>query len=65
MEEQSRPETAYRQGARQIGKTCSIERFARQNCSSVILINFVEQKRYRNIFDDGFEVDVILLKFRK
>lgn len=47
-------------GARQIGKTCSIELFAKQNYKNVIQINFVEQKKYRDIFDDGFEVDSIL-----
>jgi predicted AAA+ superfamily ATPase len=47
-------------GARQIGKTRSIEWFARNNYSNVIQINFVEQPRYRGIFDDGFEVDSIL-----
>ncbi len=47
-------------GARQIGKTRSIEQFARNNYKNVILINFVEQKRYKAIFDDGFEVDTIL-----
>lgn len=47
-------------GARQVGKTLSVELFANQNYTSVIKINFVEQKKYRNIFDDGFEVDAIL-----
>ena len=47
-------------GARQVGKTLSVELFANQNYKSVIKINFVEQKKYRNIFDDGFEVDAIL-----
>lgn len=47
-------------GARQIGKTRSIESFARQNYKNVIQINFVEQKMYKAIFDDGFEVDAIL-----
>lgn len=47
-------------GARQIGKTRSIELFARQNYKNVIQINFVEQKMYKAIFDDGFEVDAIL-----
>lgn len=47
-------------GARQIGKTRSIEWFASQNYQSVIEINFVEQTRYKAIFDDGFEVDTIL-----
>lgn len=47
-------------GARQIGKTCSVEWFASQNYASVIEINFIEQKKYREIFNDGFEVDAIL-----
>lgn len=47
-------------GARQVGKTLSVELFANQNYKSVIKINFVEQKKYRDIFDDGFEVDAIL-----
>lgn len=47
-------------GARQIGKTRSLEWFAGQNYASVIEINFIEQKKYREIFNDGFEVDAIL-----
>ncbi len=47
-------------GARQIGKTRSVQWFASQNYKNVIEINFVEQKKYRAIFDDGFEVDNIL-----
>ena len=47
-------------GARQIGKTRSIEWFAYQNYKNVVQINFVEQTKYKNIFEDGFEVDTIL-----
>lgn len=47
-------------GARQIGKTRSIEWFASQNYKNVIQINFVEQSKFRQIFDNGFEVDAIL-----
>ncbi len=47
-------------GARQIGKTRSVEWFTGQNYASVIEINFIEQKKYREIFNDGFEVDAIL-----
>ena len=47
-------------GARQIGKTVSISAFARANYKSFIYINFVEQKKYRSIFDDGYEVKTIL-----
>ena len=38
----------------------SVEWFASHNYQCVIQINFVEQKRYRDIFEDGFEVDAIL-----
>ena len=47
-------------GARQVGKTCPIERFASQNYASVVSINFIEQKKYRDVFNDGFEVDILL-----
>ena len=47
-------------GARQIGKTESIRQFANRNYNHLVEINFVLQKQYRDIFDDGFEVDTIL-----
>ena len=47
-------------GARQIGKTESIKNFAKNNYKNVIEINFVIQKQYKDIFDDGFEVDTII-----
>ncbi len=47
-------------GARQIGKTESIRRFGRMEYEHVIEINFALQKQYKDIFDDGFEVDTIL-----
>lgn len=47
-------------GARQIGKTESIRNFAKNNYKSVIEINFALQKQYKDIFDDGFEVDTII-----
>ena len=47
-------------GARQIGKTESIRHFAKNNYKNVIEINFVLQKQYQDIFDDGFEVDTII-----
>ena len=37
-------------GARQIGKTRSIEWFASQHYKNVVQINFVEQPKYRAIF---------------
>ena len=47
-------------GARQVGKTDAIEYFAKNNYDSFIEINFVLQKQYKSIFDDGFEVDTII-----
>jgi len=47
-------------GARQIGKTESIKHFAKNNYKSIIEINFILQKQFQDIFDDGFEVDTII-----
>lgn len=47
-------------GARQIGKTESIRAFGKANYESVIEINFVLQKKFRAIFDNGYEVDTII-----
>ena len=47
-------------GARQIGKTESIKHFTKENYKSVVEINFALQKQYKDIFDDGFEVDTII-----
>ena len=47
-------------GARQIGKTESIRYFAKNNYKSIIEINFVLQKQFKVIFDNGFEVDTII-----
>lgn len=47
-------------GARQIGKTESIEHFAKENYEYIVEINFVLQNAYKDIFDDGYEVDTII-----
>ena len=47
-------------GARQIGKTRSIQAFGQANYESVIEINFVLQKKFRSIFENGYEVDTII-----
>lgn len=47
-------------GARQIGKTESIKHFAKENYENIVEINFVLQSGYKDIFDDGYEVDNIL-----
>lgn len=47
-------------GARQVGKTESIRLFGRTCYKNVIEINFILQKKYRSIFDNGYEVNEIL-----
>lgn len=47
-------------GARQIGKTDSIENFARNNYKYFIEINFALQPEFKSIFDNGFNVDTII-----
>ena len=46
-------------GARQIGKTESIEEFGK-SYTSFVKINFVLQEDYKTIFDNGYNVDKIL-----
>ncbi len=47
-------------GARQIGKTASIDAFTKACYQSVVRINFVEQPMYKSVFDDGYEVDSVI-----
>ncbi len=47
-------------GARQIGKTDSIENFAKNNYKNLVEINFAIEKQYLDIFKNGFDVDSIL-----
>ena len=46
-------------GARQIGKTEAIKHFAKGHYKSLVEINFVLQKQYKDNFDDSFEVDTM------
>ena len=47
-------------GARQVGKTMSVRTFAKAHYESVVEINFVLEKKYQRIFDDGYDVDTVL-----
>lgn len=47
-------------GARQVGKTKSIEVFATQNYESIIEINFVEEPIYKQIVEDGYSPEAII-----
>lgn len=47
-------------GAKQIGKTESIRRFADATYKNVIYINFVEEPKYKLITEDGYKPDDII-----
>ena len=47
-------------GARQVGKTKAIENFATQYYENIVEINFALQTQYKDIFDDGYDVDTII-----
>lgn len=47
-------------GARQIGKTKSIEEFAKRNNLTLVKIDFVLNPEFRDIFDNSYKVDQIL-----
>ena len=47
-------------GPRQVGKTESIQRFAAENYTSVITINFVEEPKYKRRTADGYKAADII-----
>lgn len=47
-------------GARQIGKTESILHFAHENYENVVYINFVLDKKYTTIVNDGYDVETVI-----
>lgn len=47
-------------GARQIGKTYSIVKFAKENYKNFVEINFATNEVFNTIFDDGYDVDSII-----
>lgn len=49
-------------GARQIGKTFIIDRFARDNYASYLYINFIDNPEYREIFAGSINADDIFRK---
>lgn len=46
-------------GARQVGKTETISRFGNSQYESFIKINLVEEPKYKNIVEDGYDVNSI------
>ncbi len=47
-------------GARQVGKTKSIENFAEDNYESIIKINFVAEPIYKQIVENGYSPEAII-----
>ena len=47
-------------GARQIGKTTSIEKFGKENYKSFIEINYVSMPQFTRIFQDGYTTDKVI-----
>ncbi len=47
-------------GPRQVGKTESIRKFARENYESIVEINFVEEPVYKNIISNGYKTTDII-----
>ncbi len=48
------------QGARQVGKTASIERFAEKNYRHFVEINFAEEPNFKGIIADGYKAESIV-----
>jgi len=49
-------------GARQVGKTYIIEKFAKENYTSYIYINFELQPEYKKIFDGNLDYDTLIMQ---
>ncbi len=47
-------------GARQVGKTESILRFAKLNYSNTVYINFVEEPKYKMICENGYRTEDVI-----
>ena len=46
-------------GARQVGKTETIRRFAKKNYKNIIEINFITDPAYKSIIEEGFSAESI------
>ena len=47
-------------GARQVGKTKSIETFAQSNYDSIVEINFVSDPVYKQIVENGYSAEAVI-----
>lgn len=60
-EEEKKPCLLIR-GARQVGKTFIIDKFARENYESYIYINFELMPEYKKIFDGNLDIKTLITK---
>ncbi len=54
--------TLLLKGARQVGKSYIVEKFAHENYENVVIINFMYQKRFYQCFEGDLDVDTIISK---
>ena len=47
-------------GARQVGKTYIIDKFARENYKNYVYINFIEKPSYKDIFEGDLDAETII-----
>lgn len=47
-------------GARQVGKTYIIDKFAKENYKNYVYINFIEKPSYKDIFKGDLDVETII-----
>lgn len=47
-------------GARQVGKTFIIDKFAKENYENYIYINFDENPAYKAIFNDDLDIETLI-----
>ena len=47
-------------GARQVGKTETVRKFAKENYKNLVEINFITEPVYKAIIEEGFSADSII-----
>lgn len=50
------------EGLRQVGKTTIVKEFAKKNYKNVVYIDFRKEPKFKSVFDDGYDIDKIILK---
>jgi len=49
-------------GARQVGKTTTIEKFAKENYKHYVYMNFDKMPEYQSVFDGNLDVETLIKK---